>query len=257
MAKYEVIIGLTIEDGMCGWAGAACVRDKVKELANSGALRHTLSAGHAEIAYVESRDAEESATSQRAENEAQKRYQDDIRGVGDEFMAMAKDGDFDDDDEANTWLHESIDGHGRVIYTAKAQECLCLSSNDDAHIEEFGSEGIVSDDGIQWSVLAFSAFSADIREYLDAHDVDPSDPDTWGMETETEIDPDEDAYTFHDLFDLETLSTGQTCNLKMENSKHRVWLCRCGVADGMPYDDQITVEELKDGRWVEVCKYAG
>ena len=59
------------------------------------------------------------------------------------------------------------------------------------------------------------------------------------------------------LDDLPTLAVGQTCNLKMDDGHERVWLCRCGVADGMPYDHAVTVERLIDGRWKEVDQYPG
>ena len=64
-------------------------------------------------------------------------------------------------------------------------------------------------------------------------------------------------FTADDLRDRPTLSTGQADDLKIDTGSTRVWLCRCGVADGMPYDDAITVEHLIDGRWVEVEQYAG
>ena len=60
-----------------------------------------------------------------------------------------------------------------------------------------------------------------------------------------------------ELRELPTLATGQTCNLKIDTGDVRVWLCRCGIADGMPYDDAVTVEELIGGRWVEVDQYPG
>ena len=63
--------------------------------------------------------------------------------------------------------------------------------------------------------------------------------------------------TADELRDLPTLSTGQADNLKIDNGETRVWLCRCGVEDGMPYNDAITVENLIDGRWVKVDQYPG
>ena len=64
-------------------------------------------------------------------------------------------------------------------------------------------------------------------------------------------------YTARDLVDLPTLSVGQADNLKVDDGTERVWLSRCGKADGMPYDNQITVERLRDGRWVTVSTYPG
>lgn len=65
-------------------------------------------------------------------------------------------------------------------------------------------------------------------------------------------------YTAADLENLPTLSTSQADDLKIDDGNTRVWLCRCGVADGMPYDNQITIEELDShGRWVVVATYEG
>lgn len=69
-------------------------------------------------------------------------------------------------------------------------------------------------------------------------------------------------YTANELRDLPTLATGQADNLKLEftdpyHGEVRVWLSRCGVEDGMPYDDIITIENLAEGRWVQVDQYPG
>ena len=64
-------------------------------------------------------------------------------------------------------------------------------------------------------------------------------------------------YTAKDLEDLPTLSQSQADDLKIDDGTTRVWLCRCGIADGMPYDNQITVENLINGRWVTVETYEG
>lgn len=64
-------------------------------------------------------------------------------------------------------------------------------------------------------------------------------------------------FTADELRDMPTLSVGQADNLKVDTGSTRVWLCRLGFVDGMPYDDQITIEHLVDGRWVEVETYAG
>lgn len=64
-------------------------------------------------------------------------------------------------------------------------------------------------------------------------------------------------YTANELQEMPTLAMGQTDSLKVNNGEQRVWLCRCGVEDGMPYDNQVTIETLRDGQWVETAKYAG
>ena len=62
-------------------------------------------------------------------------------------------------------------------------------------------------------------------------------------------------YSLDYLESLPTLNQGHTCDLKLDNGKRRVWLSRCGVDDGLPYDNMVTVEKLQDGRWVTVSTY--
>lgn len=64
-------------------------------------------------------------------------------------------------------------------------------------------------------------------------------------------------YTADDLRDLPTLCVGQTDDLKIETLTERVWLCRCGIADGAQFREGITVERLIAGRWETVDEYEG
>jgi len=68
-------------------------------------------------------------------------------------------------------------------------------------------------------------------------------------------------YTAEELEEMPTLAQGQADDLKVEETihgtKYRVWLCRCGVEDGMPYDNAITIERYQYGRWIEVDMYPG
>lgn len=64
-------------------------------------------------------------------------------------------------------------------------------------------------------------------------------------------------FTLNELEALPTLSQGHTDNLKYEDLDVgvRVWLSRCGVEDGEPYPNKVTVERLVDGRWEAVEQY--
>lgn len=62
-------------------------------------------------------------------------------------------------------------------------------------------------------------------------------------------------HTLTELEHLPTLSVGQADDLKIDDGDVRVWLCRCGIADGMPHDNNVTVERLIDGRWTTVEEY--
>jgi len=53
------------------------------------------------------------------------------------------------------------------------------------------------------------------------------------------------------LKSLPTLTTGQADDLKIEEEYTRVWLSRCTVLDGEPYNNKVTVERLINGRWIE------
>jgi hypothetical protein len=62
-------------------------------------------------------------------------------------------------------------------------------------------------------------------------------------------------YTLEQLNALPTLHSGHFDNLKIETDARRVWLSRCGVDDGLPYDNGVTVEHLRGGRWTIVQEY--
>jgi hypothetical protein len=67
-------------------------------------------------------------------------------------------------------------------------------------------------------------------------------------------------YTLAELQALPTLESGHFDNLKIDekvgSSHARVWLSRLTVADGMPYNNQVTVEErVGSGNWETVDTY--
>jgi len=62
-------------------------------------------------------------------------------------------------------------------------------------------------------------------------------------------------YTLAELRALPTLATGQADDLKVETRFRRIWLSRCTVADGEPYNNKVSVVEYRQGRWVTVEYY--
>lgn len=54
---------------------------------------------------------------------------------------------------------------------------------------------------------------------------------------------------------MPTLAVGQADDLKVWEDHLRVWLSRCGVADGEPYENKVTVEKWVNLRWTEVDTY--
>lgn len=108
-------------------------------------------------------------------------YHKEISRLADEAIHEAKEGTFGIGEEARegflTWLHETIDGHQYVIYTAKSQVVLAISSNDGAYVENFGTDGVVSDGSLNWGALAFAAMEQDlVDEFGTRDDFDVNDP---------------------------------------------------------------------------------
>ena len=99
-------------------------------------------------------------------------YRDDVRDMAQQIQDWAKDNDYPDCDRVMKYMHESLDGCGRVIYTQRAKECVMMSRNYDAYFTEFGGEGASDGDGIKWSLLAYCAFEADVIEELDSREFD-------------------------------------------------------------------------------------
>lgn len=62
-------------------------------------------------------------------------------------------------------------------------------------------------------------------------------------------------YTLAELQALPTISQAHFANLKIDDGKERIWLSRMTVADGAPYENQVSVEALQAGNWVTVEQY--
>lgn len=62
-------------------------------------------------------------------------------------------------------------------------------------------------------------------------------------------------FSLTELLTLPTLSQGQFDDLKIEKGVTRVWLSRMTKADGMPYNNQVTVERIVNGNWKQLQQY--
>ena len=68
-------------------------------------------------------------------------------------------------------------------------------------------------------------------------------------------------YKLAELKDLPTLISGHFDDLKIDQPanattpRQRVWLSRCGLADGAEYDNGVVVEHSIGGIWVDVSSY--
>src|SRR5689334_17926019 len=110
-----------------------------------------------------------------------KDYYEDVKDVGDDVIRAIKDGEITDSEGADDYLHDSIDGTQRVIYTWQARLGLLASENSDAYFEE-GMGELVCKDGIPYEQLMYYAMKADVHEYLDREGVDLNDDDTYEQE---------------------------------------------------------------------------
>ena len=62
-------------------------------------------------------------------------------------------------------------------------------------------------------------------------------------------------YTLAELEALPTIEQAWTGDLKAKAPKKRVWLSRMTVADGAPYDNQVTIETYTNGSWAPILTY--
>jgi len=62
-------------------------------------------------------------------------------------------------------------------------------------------------------------------------------------------------FTADALKQLPTIKEGHFDNLKMEKNGVQYWLSRMTVADGAPYDNQVTVMFRQNGKWKTGKKY--
>jgi hypothetical protein len=103
-------------------------------------------------------------------------YYDEIKSIASSMAEEAlSDNDWDRDaaeeDINDSRLHETIDGHQWVIYTAYNLDVIRHSDNSDAYVDNFGTAdagGIIKDKGIDGlhAVMAYCAMEQDVRDIL-------------------------------------------------------------------------------------------
>ena len=62
-------------------------------------------------------------------------------------------------------------------------------------------------------------------------------------------------YSLDALQSMPTLSRGQSSDLKIDTGFRRVWLSRCSIEDGEPYNNKVTIERLVSGIWETIVTY--
>lgn len=103
-------------------------------------------------------------------------YYADVRDVVADALDAVASGEVTDADALDTWLHETIDGCQRVIYTWQARLGLLASDNEDAYQDETGETPPDP------SVAMYWAMRADVRDAMP--DIDwEADDDAEGGES--------------------------------------------------------------------------
>jgi len=164
------------------------------------------------------------------------------------------------DTNLHEWLTdqvwETVDGCGIVIYTARAREAAVLSENRDAGIDNFGTEGMVSDESIQWSRLAYGAVEQDLMDALGGLGIDPMEPQEYrraGARTTTR-DRGEDAQWQRTLDGQYVRHIARIAERVVEELRENIRSPDYGAAynarDQLTEDlEQLTVEEAGDSEW--------
>ena len=70
------------------------------------------------------------------------------------------------DRDVSDVLHETIDGHKWVIYTAYNFDVLKWSENDNYAEHEFGPGAVRDERGMRWDSMAYWAMHADVQNAL-------------------------------------------------------------------------------------------
>jgi hypothetical protein len=65
----------------------------------------------------------------------------------------------------------------------------------------------------------------------------------------------EDNYKLNELEKLETISQSHAMNMKVKTNTMQVWLSRCTIADGEPYDNRVQIDKLINGVWTKDKEY--
>jgi hypothetical protein len=90
-------------------------------------------------------------------------YREEINSLVEDAKRGLKSGDISD---LNDWIHETIDGHERIIYTYKARIVMVCTENPDAYRDDMGQNPE------KVEVEAFYAMAADLRDALSREGVE-------------------------------------------------------------------------------------
>lgn len=109
-------------------------------------------------------------------------YREAVQSLADDMIGSIGDS-VTTRDEFLEYLHESVDSHGWVIYTTKAQVVALVSDNAGRAASEFGAEFIIEDGEISWPLIAYAALEQDVIDEI-LPDVDINDDDLFSIATQ-------------------------------------------------------------------------
>lgn len=120
-------------------------------------LSNPYSAAHPEV--------RENQTVQAAHGILERNYRADVVSCADSIRDSIQNEEIEDFEALDQFIHETIDGASRVIYTEQARDA-CIYSDNEAAWQEVHDEVPVSGDKVDWSIMAFYCFRADVLEEL-------------------------------------------------------------------------------------------
>lgn len=103
-------------------------------------------------------------------------YWSDVRGIVEDARRAIKDGEISSPAELDDWLHETVDGHQRVIYTHAALETLmfCESDGDaEESLDFIATQSVHS----LYSQIAYYGLLGDARKQAEAEGLYSFDSD--------------------------------------------------------------------------------
>lgn len=110
-------------------------------------------------------EGRENQTVQAAHGILERNYRADVVSCADSIRGSIQNEEIEDFEALDQFIHETIDGASRVIYTEQARDA-CIYSGNEAAWQEVHDEVPVSGGEVDWSIMAFYCFRADVLEEL-------------------------------------------------------------------------------------------
>lgn len=135
---------------------------------------------------------------------------------------------------------------------AREVEAHWGAENLDSYPLELSHSDMINLYGVDLDVVARRSFDETQRTY-NAAKKRAGNPGAKTKKKGKLKNPSYEEFTISELDAMPTVSSGHMHNLKYDDGRVRYWLSRMSVEDGET--NAIYVEELQDGRWVDVHQY--